>query len=528
MKNKALILVSTFIVLSDLLFILINYYSALNAINVDTRRWADEAEHVFALAMDAKSTSMQQLASFVANMPQVQKLFQQAKSVYDVPPVERDETRLSSIRSQLFDYVEPSWNRLTSSHDVRQLHFHFGPGSTSFLRVHRPDKYGDNMDQVRYTVADVNRMHAPVKGFETGRVYSGIRGVVPVKIRDSKERAVHLGALEAGTSFTGMLKVLSTELDSNIVVLLHKSHVQRNMWPDFVRNHFKKNSIVGNYYIEGSTSPSAWNFLSQQEVADLVESGEDSAFMNSDKPVQVAVFPLRDYRGMRDWSLPSVGEIVIWRDATEKWEVLRSSLMNNIFYSFFALIVIEIILILGWRFSQRHLKMVIKRQTRKLRKLARQDGLTGLYNRRTIEEFLKGETSRASRHGSVFSVIMFDIDFFKNINDTYGHNAGDEVLKGVSSCAARLVRVTDRVGRWGGEEFLVVVPETSLEEAVVLAERIRNEVAAQQYRNAASVTVSLGVAQYQSDDSYDLLVQRADGALYEAKEGGRNRVVTAG
>lgn len=526
-KSKALYLVSAFIIISDLLFILINYYSAHNALNADTRRWANESKHVFALTMEAKATAMQQLAYFVANIPQVQQLFYQAKGVYGRTPSDEREAQLSSVRSQLFEYVEPSWKKMASTYDVRQLHFHFGPGSTSFLRVHRPDKYGDNMDAVRFTVVDVNNKHKPTKGFETGRVYSGIRGVVPVVIRDSTDREIYVGALEAGTSFTGILKTLSTELDSNLVVLLHKEHVQKNMWPGFVKSHFKENDIVGNYYIECSTTPASRAFLSQQRVLDLVESGEGSSFIRGDAPMQVAVFPLRDYRGMTDYHLPNSGVIVIWKDAAEKWDILRASLRNNIIYSFFALIVVELLLIVGWKLSQRHLKMTIKRQTLKLRKMAREDGLTGLYNRRTIEEFLCAEVSRSMRYCAAFSVVLFDIDHFKKVNDTYGHNVGDEVLKSVSACAAGLVRITDKIGRWGGEEFLIVAPETSVNEAVVLAERIRCGVAALQHKNAAPVTISLGIAQYQKSESYESVVQRADAALYTAKESGRNRAVRA-
>ena len=92
--------------------------------------------------------------------------------------------------------------------------------------------------------------------------------------------------------------------------------------------------------------------------------------------------------------------------------------------------------------------------------MASQDGLTGLLNRGAIEKALEEESHRSLRHGSPFSVIIFDIDHFKKVNDTYGHNAGDEVLKNVSAAVAGLVRTTDKVGRWGGEEFLVLAPET--------------------------------------------------------------------
>lgn len=523
-KLKPLLIVSAVIVLSDLLFIVVNYYASLNAIQEDTRRWTKEVEHVFSLSLDNKATSMQQLASFVANMPEVEELFQQARIAHDDNSDGRNDERLSSIRSKLYDYVKPSWEPMTSEYDVRQLHFHFGPGSTSFLRVHRPNKFGDNMDQVRFSVADVNKHHRPVKGFETGRVYSGIRGVVPVFVKTASGHFIHVGALEAGTSFKGMLQALHEEQDCEIAVLLTSEHVRRNMWPDFVAKHFVEDLKVGSYFIESATSADTHQFLSLDAVKRLLEAKAGSDFITGDHIFQVGVFPLRDYRGTTDSSLPAAGSVVFWRDATEMWELLRRGLWINIAYSLIALIVVETVLIIGWRLSQKHLNNIIHEQTRKLRAMATHDGLTGILNRRAIEKKLKEEVSRSQRHGSLFSIIMFDVDHFKKVNDRYGHNAGDEVLKKVSTCVAELIRTTDHVGRWGGEEFLVITAETPLKETLVLAERIREAIADLRYDSAAPVTVSLGIAQYAPDESGEELVKRADSALYQAKEGGRNKI----
>lgn len=527
-KNKALLLVSGFIILSDLLFIAINYYSVLNTVEADTRRWAREVQHVFSLTLETKSTSMQQLASFVANMPRVQELLWQARTIYEQPPSEKKDAALSRVRSQLHEYVKPSWKTMTSQYDVRQLHFHFGPGSTSFLRVHRPERFGDNMDEVRYTVVDVNQLHKPVKGFETGRVYSGIRGVVPVSVSPPDGGTVHIGALESGTSFTVMLKVLADELDSNVAVLLTQDHVNRNMWPEFIRDHFPEARHAGRYFIECSTASRPRAFFSREDVARLLDQGLGSRFIIGDNSIQVGVFPLRDYRGTTDFSLPDAGAVVVWKDASEVWTLVRRTLQNNILYSLVALIIIEIALVIGWRLSQRHLRRIIRRQTRKLRNMATRDALTGLYNRRAIERHLTEETNRTQRHPSPFSVIMFDIDHFKKVNDTYGHNVGDEVLRKVGKRVAGLVRNTDRLGRWGGEEFLVLCPETTVADAVILADRIRKGVEEMRFAKAAPVTVSLGVSQFLSPESYESLVQRADSALYEAKKTGRNKVCRSG
>jgi diguanylate cyclase len=157
------------------------------------------------------------------------------------------------------------------------------------------------------------------------------------------------------------------------------------------------------------------------------------------------------------------------------------------------------------------------------------DGLTGIYNRRFLEKRLAEEFERHVRYNRNFSVIMFDIDFFKKVNDTYGHQCGDAILKGVSGMIASMIRKTDFLARYGGEEFCCLLPETDLASATVLAERFRNSIAGmkQAYQEQeVMVTISLGVSQLSKQiPSPASLLEKADEALYQAKGSGRNRVI---
>lgn len=155
------------------------------------------------------------------------------------------------------------------------------------------------------------------------------------------------------------------------------------------------------------------------------------------------------------------------------------------------------------------------------------DGLTGIPNRRTIDAHLVAEHQRFQRHGTPFSVIMFDIDHFKAVNDVFGHQAGDDVLRELARIVSQRIRTTDVVGRWGGEEFLIVVRNGTLAEAQELAEQLRARVAAHAFPIDRPVTISLGVAQVLPHESIEHLVGRADAALYQAKHGGRNQVCAA-
>lgn len=160
--------------------------------------------------------------------------------------------------------------------------------------------------------------------------------------------------------------------------------------------------------------------------------------------------------------------------------------------------------------------------------MTRTDRLTGLANRRRLEEALRTEVLRARRYGKPFSVILLDIDHFKDVNDLHGHQAGDNVLIAIAGLLTRTARETDVVGRYGGEEFLLVCPETEIQVVAALAERLRHEFTATDFPLVGRVTSSFGVAEYAQSDDVQSLLERADQALYRAKDKGRNRVEVAG
>ncbi|HEU4376144.1 MAG TPA: diguanylate cyclase [Telluria sp.] len=166
-----------------------------------------------------------------------------------------------------------------------------------------------------------------------------------------------------------------------------------------------------------------------------------------------------------------------------------------------------------------------------INELAIRDELTGSHNRRHLIKLIEGEKDRTARLGSLFCLCLLDIDLFKRINDTYGHSAGDTVLKEFAATVQRQIRESDSFGRYGGEEFLLMLPQTSLDEAMVLTERVRLSIEKMTFAEIArelKVTVSIGVAEFRFEESIGQTVARADQALYRAKSNGRNRVVSYG
>lgn len=166
---------------------------------------------------------------------------------------------------------------------------------------------------------------------------------------------------------------------------------------------------------------------------------------------------------------------------------------------------------------------------KKLLEMNMKDGLTGIYNRRFMDTRIKEEFERHKRYSRPMCFIMLDIDFFKKINDSYGHQFGDFVLKSLSSRIGSTIRNVDFFGRYGGEEFCCIFPETTIQSGAGLAERFRRAILEKRFKFediSITVTISLGVSEVRKGiDSSDILVKQADEALYEAKRTGRNKVI---
>lgn len=167
----------------------------------------------------------------------------------------------------------------------------------------------------------------------------------------------------------------------------------------------------------------------------------------------------------------------------------------------------------------------IKEKNIELEKLATTDKLTQIYNRAKLDEILEKELRRCQRYGNTFGICILDIDFFKKINDTYGHQVGDKVLVELAKILKLSLRQTDYIGRWGGEEFLIICPETQntgIEKAI---KNIQHKIKTHYFINNIKVTISFGLTLYKNSDTRDTILQRADEALYKAKEEGRDRIV---
>ncbi|HEY0924640.1 diguanylate cyclase [Rheinheimera pacifica] len=171
----------------------------------------------------------------------------------------------------------------------------------------------------------------------------------------------------------------------------------------------------------------------------------------------------------------------------------------------------------------------LERANARLQQLSHKDALTGIYNRRAADERLKAEFATAKRSSHSYAVLLMDIDHFKQINDQFGHETGDQVIQQVAKLLDNAIRDSDFVARYGGEEFIAVLPATDLHGAVIIANKLCRDIASLDFATAGRVTISIGVAPSAADDTdADTAVRKADAAMYEAKRAGRNRVMPQG
>jgi diguanylate cyclase (GGDEF)-like protein len=166
----------------------------------------------------------------------------------------------------------------------------------------------------------------------------------------------------------------------------------------------------------------------------------------------------------------------------------------------------------------------IEKEKKALEKQAITDILTGVFNRKKLIDSLHAEINRTRRYKTPLSVIMFDIDHFKNINDLYGHDTGDDVLKEIVGIVSENIRENDILVRWGGEEFLILAPETNIYHARLLADKLRLMIKGFEFARVGNISGSFGVTQFREDDDMDSFIKRVDVSLYKAKKGGRDKV----
>jgi len=368
-KIKAFLAVTVFILCVDALFVWINFRDSWGTFQRDSESWRRQLIVSFDNALSATGGNMQEIATYIANEKGVPELFLAAKRAVAAEGGGAGGPEAAKIRKQLFEQVYDGWRRMNESYNVQQLHFHLGPGDISFLRMHEPEKFGDNMASFRHTVVDANRQLVPVKGLETGRIYSGIRGVTPVWAKDrGSGEMVHVGAVEVGTTLSLLLGQLHAGTGCHYVALLKKEHLQSILWPEFLAERVRAGSIGQQLVLETATTAN-YAFLRSPEILPSLFTDAPCIYKNDGAAILISSFPFKDYYQS---SLPegkAVGYIVAWKDVSRELAGIDKGLTTNIWYGGIAFVLIELSLILAWWYGMRSLEGRVKDSTARLREI---------------------------------------------------------------------------------------------------------------------------------------------------------------
>lgn len=424
----------------------------------------------------------------------------------------RDRKQLLSLSTALFTELKKKYSI---------THFYYTDSNrVNILRVHQPDRFGDVIDRVTTLKAEQSRQTA--YGVELGPLGTfTLRLVMPWTAADGKL----LGIVELGMEIDHVLRTVQHIGTAKTYVLINKQFLDRKEWEAGMRmmGRLPDWEQLGEVVVNNQATEDLPKNLVGGLQKSLRTERETKQYMETGTTAYRAVFlPLKDAAGR------NVGRMVLMLDVSAQVQEIDALTRESILVGGIAsLILLGFFCWLLGKVGRR-----LEEDQHLLRDLASRDGLTGLLNHRMYYLRLDEEFIRRHRVGTQISLLLLDIDHFKHVNDSYGHLAGDKVLKTLSELVLHSCRALDVACRYGGEEITIILPETDAAGALEIAERLRKTVEMHPFElgenKDAHITVSIGVAT-SSDlaSSSKELTDSADHALYRAKELGRNRVECA-
>ncbi|MCD6580522.1 MAG: hypothetical protein J7K90_01865, partial [Desulfuromusa sp.] len=364
-RTKIFLLLSAVLLCSIMLYVWVYARIDQQRLNERFKQRAKHTEYAFKAEQNSTEMRMLQIATFVAHDQEVQQLFLLGKHAVELEGGGAGGELASQVRNALFEHVRQSQKVLAEQFGFRQLQFLFGPGAISFLRVHRPEKFGDQMGQVRSTVVVANAKQQNTMGFETGRSAAGLRGVTPVYAFDGVTRKkVHVGSLEAGTSFSTMLSLFHQNRPwLNMSVLLSQEHIQANLSPHIFDKISKENQIIKGFYVEGTTSSAIKDFLARNDFSRIMTEPGHHLIRDGEIPFSVTSFLLRDFLGETDPAQPDAGVVIIWRDVSAEIAAYHNNVRNLILYGIMLFVLIELLMFYGLKLMTQGLQTELE-QTR--------------------------------------------------------------------------------------------------------------------------------------------------------------------
>lgn len=418
------------------------------------------------------------------------------------------------LRKRLYDKLSEKYLTM-KNYEFRQFHFHL-PNTESFLRVHSPDKYGDLLLDSRESVRLANENLTKIVGFEEGKIFNGFRNVYPLQYDNE-----HIGSVEISMSSASIIEILAKlYISKDFYFIIDQSVVKETLFEDELVNYSNSN-ILDDYYvdIEVDQFTSTYNTVSS--------SSQKLFFQGVEKQCQEQ---LRDKESFSTIYKFNGGNYAVKFLAIKNFKnepvAYLISVSDCVKYNgFFKEMYQEVILVTLLSLLMIIFGLVLSFYQFNLKNSAELDYLTNIYNRNKFYQLVEREIKGAKRYDWPISVMLIDIDLFKIVNDTYGHEWGDQVLKKLASKILSNIRDIDIFARWGGEEFVLLLPSTGKEGGLIAAEKIRKLIDECQSKELKGITISIGVSTV-NPENYDIdaAIKLADEAMYEAKTNGRNQV----
>lgn len=497
--------------LSTLTFVVLSFISGLMTFqNYETQRQA-LINYTFSLEQSGFLSSQSALTTnaksifFTAIFKE--DIFKLMAEAYHGDAKIRDQKR-----HELFLKLYPTY-QLLKYENIRQLHFHL-PNAISFLRFHRLPKYGDDLSQVRQSIMLVNQYERPVTGFEEGRIFNGFRNVYPIHYKGE-----FVGTVEISFSIDAIFNAIIHKYRAFNGLILNKHFIEQKVFKEELDNYAP--SVISDQYlidnnVKGYTDALKTldrellnrlllrvrdQFDPQKNRASFIEKVDQNYYI-------IHLFELKNVANQKVGYILSVQQ-------DDAFKIISTNFVQMMLINETLLLLVSLLLFF---YILHHIH-----KKRLLSAIASTDPLTGILNRSAFKTALQKETDKAQLNAHPLSMIFFDIDHFKQINDTHGHLKGDDVLKFVAEQISEGLTHLDLFARWGGEEFVILLPQTGLDNAEHVAERLRAKLAAQT-EFPFNITSSFGVSEWRTNESMDSFMQRLDELLYTSKKQGRNRV----
>ena len=366
--SRLFLSLSLALLVTDLAFMSISYRSLDNQFDLSMREQSLQQRSAYQLAYEMELDNMVKMANIAATSPLHKQLFLQGRNAVLREGGGAGGTEAAHYRKELMSHIQDTWQRMRSGFGMRQLHFHIGPGSLSFLRAHKPEKFGDRMDDLRHIIVDTNRDGKFRTGFEIGRVYSGLRGVAPFFVQNESGEQIQIGAVELGTSFDHLFEVVDRQLNSGIAALLNNQIVQNKMWKEDIKTTFGELLDHCNCAVDSSSRPEIRDILlSHEKLPEFEGQSYLSSFTYLDgRLLALTHLPLQDYVAERDGSDKRVGRILLWRDVTEEQTLLHQGVRNIILFGLFGFLLVELLLYWAVRYAGMRFQTEIDHQTSEL------------------------------------------------------------------------------------------------------------------------------------------------------------------